>query len=80
MRQYPKAKNVKFGQMFTKSNDETYILAQVGPSFQAALISLSSGNRWKDAVMIDGYNDFSNENVENIFRCNKNDYWKRIKN
>lgn len=81
MRQYPKAKNVKFGQMYSKSNSkgEVYILAQVGPSFQTVLISLSTGNRWIDAVMINNYNEFSNENVENIFRCDKNIYWERIK-
>lgn len=80
MRQYPKAKNVKFGQMYSKSNskDEFYVLAQVGPSFQTVLISLSTGNRWIDPVMIDGYNYFSKENVENIFRCDKSIYWERI--
>ena len=78
MRRYPKAKKVKFGQKYSKSDGEVYILAQVGISFQTALISLASGNRWNDAVMVNGYNDFSDEDVENIFRCDENVYWKRL--
>jgi len=67
----------KFGQRFTSCNEE-YILVRVGIKL-AALVSLVTGDRWKDAVEVNSINGAIDEkNFLKIIGEGNRDYFKTL--